>query len=503
MAITRIIGRLVRPGVFVVAAVGLTMTALAATPVITSPSTASGTKGIPFSYQITATNNPTSYNSALGVPSVGVTFATGLIQGTPSSEGTFTTTISATNADGTGSATLVITIGPPLPTQPVITSLPYALAVIGRPFSYQITATNNPTSFDTADYGNGLSLNPSTGVLSGVPTKDSGLVYASMRATNAIGTGYRGLLVVFAPETTVLPTITGPTEANATVGEPFNLGLSREGDPVLFDAAGLPPGLEMAYNLGSLYGTPTAAGTYTVNLLALNAAGTSHATMLLTVAPAGPQTPVITSPLTATATIGVPFSYQITASNHPTRFGAEGAVPGLSVAFFTGVLSGTFEDVGIHTLDLSATNTAGTGQATLTLKVVSPNNYTAWATARGLAGADAAQTADPDADGLPNLLEFALHTDPHQPSAGQTPSFTYEPSQDFCTLQHRRAKVANLIWRYEVSPNLTDWAPITYTMIVVDNPDDDGDGTTELVRAVVLVDAGEPRKFIRVVVSEP
>ena len=77
---------------------------------ITSPLTATGVVGAAFSYQITATNGPTSYN-ATGLPAgLSIDTGTGAITGTPTAAGTTSVTISATNADGTGTATLTITI---------------------------------------------------------------------------------------------------------------------------------------------------------------------------------------------------------------------------------------------------------------------------------------------------------------------------------------------------------------------------------------------------------
>ena len=57
-------------------------------PVITSSTTAAGVVGTAFSYQITATNCPASFN-ATGLP-VGLTVSasTGLISGTPAAAGT-------------------------------------------------------------------------------------------------------------------------------------------------------------------------------------------------------------------------------------------------------------------------------------------------------------------------------------------------------------------------------------------------------------------------------
>ena len=79
-------------------------------PVITSRLTATGNTGKSFTYQITATNAPTSY-SATGLPAgLNLNPSSGLISGTPLTSATTNVTIGATNGFGTGSATLVITI---------------------------------------------------------------------------------------------------------------------------------------------------------------------------------------------------------------------------------------------------------------------------------------------------------------------------------------------------------------------------------------------------------
>ncbi len=81
-----------------------------APPVITSSLTASGTTGVAFTYDIIATNTPTSYN-ATGLPAgLSINTATGQITGTPGVTGVFNVTISATNVNGTDTQTLVITV---------------------------------------------------------------------------------------------------------------------------------------------------------------------------------------------------------------------------------------------------------------------------------------------------------------------------------------------------------------------------------------------------------
>jgi hypothetical protein len=84
--------------------------AVSAAPVITSQLTATGNTGKSFSYQITATNAPTSY-SATGLPAgLSLNPSSGLISGIPMTSVTTNVTIGATNGFGTGSATLIITI---------------------------------------------------------------------------------------------------------------------------------------------------------------------------------------------------------------------------------------------------------------------------------------------------------------------------------------------------------------------------------------------------------
>ncbi len=84
----------------------------------------------------------------------------------------------------------------------------------------------------------------------------------------------------------------------------------------------------------------------------------------------GASAPVITSAGTAGGTVGTAFSYQITASNGPTAFGAVGLPAGLSVNSTSGLISGTPSVAGTSNVTLSASNLAGAGNGTLALTIV-------------------------------------------------------------------------------------------------------------------------------------
>jgi hypothetical protein len=169
-----------------------TLTVNPPAPVITSGTTASGTVGVAFSgYQITASNSPTSFGATSLPPGLSVN-SSGYISGTPSTAGTYSTTISAANAGGTGSATLTFTIASAPPSPPVITSATTASGTAGTAFGgYQITATNSPTSYGASGLPPGLSVNAS-GYISGIPSS-SGTYNATVSASNAGGTGTLGV----------------------------------------------------------------------------------------------------------------------------------------------------------------------------------------------------------------------------------------------------------------------------------------------------------------------
>jgi mono/diheme cytochrome c family protein len=130
-------------------------------------------------------------------------------------------------------------------------------------------------------------------------------------------------------------------------------------------------------SLGTLTGTqvqytptPGYVGTDTITYRGKHTGGISYdgdpQTITITVTPAAP---VINSSLSTGGVFGQMFTYQVTATNSPTSYGATGLPTGLSISPVSGTISGTLDAAGTYMVTISAANAGGTGNAILVLTV--------------------------------------------------------------------------------------------------------------------------------------
>ena len=376
--------------------------------------TAPGTTGSAFTYQIAASNSPTSYNATGLPPGLSVNTTTGVISGTPTTGGSTSVTISATNVAGTGHATLVITslsnlalnltstassfqTGSPASSANDGSQTTRWLAANGtfpqwwmvdlgalnsvsrvdiswysassRYYQYKIEGSVDNVTYNllydnTANVTNGNTSNSFTA---------ANVRYVKVTVTGA-SSGYASAfeIAVLGLPSLPPPVVNSATTASGTTGTAFSYQITGTNSPTSFGATGLPAGLTVNTTTGVISGTPTTAGTTTAHITAANSSGTSPSVNLtITIAQAPP---VITSALTASGNAGTAFSYQITASNTPTSFAATGLPAGLTVNTMTGVISGTPTAGGTSNVVLSAANSGGTGPtATLVLTIVAPD----------------------------------------------------------------------------------------------------------------------------------
>ena len=125
--------------------------------------------------------------------------------------------LTASNAGGSGSLSVTLTITAATVPVPVIISAASASASVGSAFAYQITATNSPTSFGTSTLPDGLSVNITTGLISGTPTT-AGSYAIRLFAANVGGTSTATLqLAITTSATQPTLAITSPPDGITVV----------------------------------------------------------------------------------------------------------------------------------------------------------------------------------------------------------------------------------------------------------------------------------------------
>ena len=253
-------------------------TATAGAPVISSSTSATGAANSAFVYQIVASGSPSSYGASDLPAWLSVNTSTGELTGTPTAPGVFPVTVSATNGTGTGSAVVTITISPD-PRAPVIASGQTITHLINTALSYQVQASNSPTSFAIGTIPNGLFFDTAAGVISGTPTTTATFNNIPVSATNEFGTGTGTINIALVSA----PVYTGDLVISAYAGaSDFSVTLGFTQSPFAYLFENLPPGL--VNNSGAvLSGTVPSAGEYSFTVTATNDQGSTAVTVALKV----------------------------------------------------------------------------------------------------------------------------------------------------------------------------------------------------------------------------
>jgi serine protease len=169
------------------------------TVTVTSPGNQTGTVGTAVSLQIHATDSASGQTltySATGLPAgLSINSSTGLISGTPTTAGTSSVTVTAkdtTNASGTASFTW--TVNPAGGNTVTVTSPGNQTGTVGTAVSLQVHATDSASgqtlTYSATGLPAGLSINSSSGLISGTPTTagTSSVTVTAKDTTNASGT---------------------------------------------------------------------------------------------------------------------------------------------------------------------------------------------------------------------------------------------------------------------------------------------------------------------------
>ncbi|MGA3147783.1 MAG: putative Ig domain-containing protein, partial [Acidimicrobiales bacterium] len=343
-----------------------TLTVTASPPVFTSAASATFGENTAGTFSVAATgDSPIAYTEK-GVLPPGVTLADGVtlaadgtLSGTPAfgTAGTYPITITATDANHattTQTFALTVTASPPVFTSAVSATLSenhagtFRMAARGdKPIAY--TEAGALPAGVTLDSDGTLSGTPQFGTAGTYPITVTGTDFHHATTTQVFTVDVSASPPVF--------TSAASTTFIATHAGTFSV-VARGDRPIAYTETGaLPSGVTLDSD-GTLSGTPAlgADGSYPITVTGTDIHGQKVTQRLDLIVD---QAPAITSPDSASSTVGTSFSFTVTTSGYPARsLGETGALPaGISFVAANGsaTLTGT-----------PAAGTAGTYPITLT-----------------------------------------------------------------------------------------------------------------------------------------
>jgi hypothetical protein len=290
--------------------------------------------------------------------------AAGTITGTPTQTGTFNFNLEVTDvAGGTGTQSYSITIDPP----PSIGTA--SLTNWDKGFAGYKQNVDGSGGTGTLKYSlksgtslpTGLSLNSSTGAITGTPSA-TGTFNFTVIVTDGIGdTASQAYSVVINADPTITtktlsnwdPNITGYDAAIAGTGGTNGLSYT------LKTGSNLPPGLSLSTS-GVITGTPTTTGSYTFTVVETDGVGDT-ATATYTVVISDPSFQTASLP---NGTLNSNYSQTVKATGGmgALTYGVETGYslpPGLTINSATGAITGKPTATGTYTFYLEVTDSLG------------------------------------------------------------------------------------------------------------------------------------------------
>lgn len=239
---------------------------------ITTESLPIGQVDVPYSGQLAGNFSGTW--SATGLPG-GLTLnaASGAISGTPTSGGVFTPSFTLDDGVHSASKTIGISIAAAGVKHPIINQFILPNATVG--VAYSVTLTGEAGTWGAINLPAGLSINSSTGVISGTPTT-AGQYSPIISLTAGSDTNLVTSALKVNPSGAGVPSVVTTSLASATVGTAYSQGLSATNTPTSWLISGLPPGFSYNYSTGTITAaSPSVLGLYQLTIVAHNAAGDS------------------------------------------------------------------------------------------------------------------------------------------------------------------------------------------------------------------------------------
>ena len=277
----------------------------------------------------------------------------GKISGNPTTAGTSNFVVRVTDSDNSvATRALTIVVRPAAPLTITSTQLPRGS--VGNAYSQNLGATGGQTPYNWAkDSGNlpdGLTLNQTTGVISGVPERAGSSSFVIRLSDQAQATTTATLSIVINPSIAAL-SIDTQSLPDGVIGQAYSRALLASGGTTPYawsiTSGRLPDGLQLSAD-GTISGQPSTTGTSTFEVHVTEQSGQTASKTLTIDIETAPDLTILTQNPMPLAAIGVPYRQELkaTAGTAPYTWVKKkkakfGSLPDGLALSSDGVLSGT------------------------------------------------------------------------------------------------------------------------------------------------------------------
>jgi hypothetical protein len=331
------------------------------------------------------TGTVTSYTASPALPTgILLDASSGLISGTPSATSPSTSyTITATNSAGSTNFGITIVINAALspPSNLSYSSSSLSLTVGAAMTNLSPSVTGTVTSYSVSpDLPSGITLNTSSGLISGTPDATSPSTSYTITATNSAGsTDFEITIVVNAALSPPSNLSYSSSSLSLTVNTPMtNLTPSVTGTVTSYSVSpDLPAGIILNTSSGLISGTPTTAQSSTnYTITASNSAGsTSFGIAIVVNAALTPPSNLSYSSSSLSLTVGAAMTnLSPSVTGTVTSYSVSPALPsGITLNTSSGRISGTPTTTQSSTsYTVTATNSVGSTSFSLSISISNP-----------------------------------------------------------------------------------------------------------------------------------
>jgi len=358
-------------------------------PVITSSPIETATVGEDYTYTVVAADpdgdDLTYFLNTNPSTNMTIDESTGVISWTPTATGTYDVVVEVSDGELSDVQNFTIMVSEPEPINqsPLITSIPVTAVTLGETYICTIEATDpngDALTYSLNACPVGMTIDSTIGTISWLPTAIGSYNVTVEVSDGELSDVQNFTIMVSEPEPiNQSPFITSIPVTAVTLGETYICtieAIDPNRDTLTYSLTACPVGMTIDPTTGTITWTPTALGSYYVNVEVSDGELSDVRTFAIIVSPV-PVGPTIVSLPPLEAVVGELYTGQVTTtpgSNATLAYSLIGAPAGMTINSITGLINWTPAAAGEQAVTVVVANGIGLSDSKDFTIIVSPAN---------------------------------------------------------------------------------------------------------------------------------